>query len=430
MGRLTACLAAAILLLAGCSTASSKSHARGGSAAPARGGSEQAGEPTSTTSAAPTGDQVAPLFVDNGVALVSVSPPVAQGAPRAHGRIYYSSDLIHWADVTPPAAEINAMDLVPTSAFFLDADHGWVAYWNQGNLGLTLFRTLDAGRHWLDLGVNSTQGFHAGDSTTFQFLSPEVGYRVTVMAAAPFALLDVSRDGGRTWSSVEDSRSSPLPSAGKIVFSDLGHAVDWGGCFGGSTTPLYHTTNGRAWSPSSILGLPAGASDLCVAGQPRLMGDGQGEATLIMGPPGPDARLVFLVTTDAGTSFHLQDVVPQTFANFGGSAGLCPIVAPDGEVSPDGSWWVAGSDQSGRPRLMLSNDRGAHWTMPAGHGLLCPLHVYPVNSVEALGSYDQLTSASPQSDGSFDQRMVVTRDGGETWSELDPGGHAETAPSR
>ena len=136
------------------------------------------------------------------VAIVGFSPiTFANGPPR----LYASTNLVNWSDVTPTGATALPKGRTTWSRFddasFISPSTGWVATWNPGSLQEVVYGTRDAGQRWRPL-FTAFHGDSAGDAYWLQLLTPELAFSQTVTANGPGQRLEVTTDGGRTWMTV------------------------------------------------------------------------------------------------------------------------------------------------------------------------------------------------------------------------------------
>ncbi len=100
----------------------------------------------------------------------------------------------HWDMRTGPTNSGNLM-----SFDFIDTAHGWLMT-SQGSTVL-LYQTLDGGRQWTEVASSETSPALAKSevSTELKFVSPTVGWIVAIRSRYGSGELYVTSDGGRTW---------------------------------------------------------------------------------------------------------------------------------------------------------------------------------------------------------------------------------------
>ena len=73
---------------------------------------------------------------------------------------------------------------VTDDVFFLGRRDGWFAVFNTGTLAETLYRTTDGGRTWHGYAAPG-HNMAGGSSDIVQFLTPDRGWLVSILATAP-----------------------------------------------------------------------------------------------------------------------------------------------------------------------------------------------------------------------------------------------------
>jgi photosystem II stability/assembly factor-like uncharacterized protein len=139
--------------------------------------------------------------------------------------LWYSTDGgSEWRTITPPVA--GAVNGHVVQVQFADASHGWVSAVSNPD-GRLLFRTIDAGRTWVQRKDCAPCG------GTLSFLGRQTGFSLVLGS------LFRTDDAGATW-----TRVARAPFQGWIEFTDARHG--WGVAW--EKPALYRTDDGgRTW---------------------------------------------------------------------------------------------------------------------------------------------------------------------------------------
>jgi photosystem II stability/assembly factor-like uncharacterized protein len=118
----------------------------------------------------------------------------------------------HWEMRTAPADSGNVM-----SIDFIDAAHGWL--WTSEGF---LYKTIDGGRRWTSVASSVTSPALASSEVRpeLKFVSPTVGWIVNSPARYAGGALYVTRDGGRTWG-LENRPAAGVSVPGSRISMDL-----------------------------------------------------------------------------------------------------------------------------------------------------------------------------------------------------------------
>ncbi|MHB1980508.1 MAG: WD40/YVTN/BNR-like repeat-containing protein [Sulfobacillus sp.] len=188
-----------------------------------------------------------------------------------------------------------------STLFFVNSQDGWVVTQHSGYNGLVRY-TTDGGASWQQEPVGlTTQNAQLGLLT---FTSPAVGWLPVAGGAMPSASgLDVTTDGGRTWTMVGQTSDRPWSMvAASLVNPSTGYAV-------GDTYPLadppfvVKTTDGGA-SWQQVWPAPAPVRD--VSFYTAFAGFGLGLPS--------DARVLLHTTNGGGSWSRVGTVPPQPVA--------------------------------------------------------------------------------------------------------------------
>lgn len=183
---------------------------------------------------------------------------VANGADAA---VWRTSDSgTHWQKTTITDRNFHGMGSYGLGhVAFIDRSHGWLwlAYGSEPG---TLYRTDDGGASWVVVSVADSRLAGGspipwqGTKEGFAFVDTKTGW-LTVTTYLPWPLLDVTHDGGATWTPVSYPDVAEVPHlpgrgvSGPVFESrDVGYFV-----VGAEQSILYRTTDaGVTWTPSLI----------------------------------------------------------------------------------------------------------------------------------------------------------------------------------
>jgi hypothetical protein len=364
------------------------------------------------------------------VAVVGFSPiNITNGPPR----LYMSTDLVHWSDVTPAGAGV-----VPEGwtwslfdgASFLSPSAGWVTTWDQGTSREVVYGTGDAGRKWSVL-FTASHGDSAGDAYRLQLLTPELAFSQTVTANGPRQSLDVTTDGGRTWRTVYTGPHDGIPSEGPFEMPTV-FTTRYRGFAAPGIPPAepqvaesgyFFATNdgGARWARESpplpgpgkcargSLVFPPLQQGACSFGVPVFNGPRDGVLPVVlMGKPG--AVFGFDVTHDGGVSWRLASQQSAAVSRSPGAylPGYGLIAVPSVRC-----WWVLTWTPS-RLVSAVTTDGGRTWSRsaaprPAG----APSQLVALDGSRALLEVGGGRLGAPSS-------LFVTTDGGLAWRQQVP----------
>jgi hypothetical protein len=391
-------IAANVLVLSLLASCATRGVHRLGPAAPA--GLPSSLAPTASASppaiSAPT---VTLLDAGHGVELASVSAAGGGDQGTAPSTLWLSTDTLHWRDVTPSAArQPVAPNLYPIfdSASFLSATSGWVADWNVGNLGVTIYGTSDGGRTWRVLS-GAGHGDHAGDAYRIQLVTPSTAFAETVAAAAPNMSLAVTTDAAKTWRTVY---------TGPPVHADSEPAA------GPFELPMRFTSPTRGFAATAIPPAETQVEDGFFS-----TADGGADWTRLALPSlatelitGADAEVGFDTSADAGASWQVAATVRIQLPAVATNAYPKPYAL----VSTPGArtWWIASSSDR-EVTTRVTDDAGQHWSdvqsaSPSGE---------PV-SLAAIDTDHALLGTSITTSNGTTGALYVTSDGGHGWQRL------------
>jgi photosystem II stability/assembly factor-like uncharacterized protein len=250
--------------------------------------------------------------------------------------------------------------------------------------GTGLFRSDDGGRTWQF--AYESLGLDAPLPTLDVTLSPDFPSDQTIFAGVPGGILR-SFDGGRSW--LVATLPSPPPVVGSLVASP--NLARDGVLFAGTTEDgvFRSADRGSTWVAWNF-----GLLDLnvfCVALSPAYSDD----ETLYVGTETGIFR-----STNGGRAWR---EVPFPMDN---APVLCLAVSP---MAGEGALLFAGTESHG---LFRSDDGGRRWS-PVGADTIEEAVNRVIVSVRSSGELDLLVAAG--------DRVLVSRDAGQTWDDWQPG---------
>lgn len=367
------------------------------------------------------------LYVGHGVEVIS-SINNSSGCSR----VYISSDLRHWRNITPPLqANLVGCEYTWAGASFVSSRDGWVLANNGADASTILRHTVNGGRTWIT--EPGGEAGSAGGGESIDFVNARLGWRQQFANGSnhPF-VLQRTDDGGVTWTSVV---RAPVKNNGceflPDVFADasLGFAALPSGEAGVglalSTPYVWRTLDGGVhWSKMTLPRPPSiGTKDRAVYFQPVFFGrDG---SLAVDYTDGSHQEVAFYTSADYGRQWSLprgrtflmgvkgtitiHDTSPGYACSF-----LSTISGPPVSVdlfSPTG-WWMVRPGPKGHTTEVKSFE-GDGYIFETTADL--PATTRGV-TLDALNGNDALVSV-----GSGESPSVYsTTDGGTGWTKVVP----------
>jgi photosystem II stability/assembly factor-like uncharacterized protein len=286
---------------------------------------------------------------------------------------------------------------------FLDRRHGWVVGWNLNDVGVSVYRTTDGGRHWKSVAVTG-HSMAGGSVATIQFLDLKHGWLVNQQPTAPDATLYSTTDGGAHWRRVRRSLGEIAP----VLFTSSRRAWQAGGPFARS---LYRSTDaGRTWREMRLR-LPSNirraSYDLPVVFGNRVL-----EAVSVLRRGRVELRIYG--SPDSGDTWKLESSLklPSSNADF---CSLFATRAPPAVGLATSRVWRAAGYYAGSWHAYSTEDAGRHWHSTVIGRVRAPASCAQAPTMQAL---DSKTAWFRFTVGESDGRLYATKDGGRHWRRL------------
>ncbi len=297
--------------------------------------------------------------------------------------------------------------------FFLDSNHGWLAYGYPSATScfdhVTLFSTADGGQTWKRSNpVNAAIQSDKSLQILLDFVDPQHGW-LFVLASGRLALdwfVYYTANGGADWQLV-----SQLPLIASFCGVDfISQSVGFlGGCpsSGGPNPDLLETRDGgKTWD---TVRLPAPVGGQFTVNSPVFFDQNRGiiHVTAQIFQGNTQTPSDYLATTDDG-GLTWRALPPLTL----------PGYAQAFDFVDSNHFFVLLSDGNGASESIYKTvDGGATWSLASGN-LVAVNQTYPeVMFVDALhGFIDEPSQQIGQGPLSF----LATTDGGRTWRDLHP----------
>ena len=298
----------------------------------------------------------------------------------------------NWTDVAP--ADWNDA-MLPTSAFFQNEDHAWLAQTDPVDFERGVFyHTSDGGASWKRYDVPFGAGTMSFVDNVNGWIMVGLGAGAGSQAIAIFA----THNGGATWTETyrrdtgEPEPAGEIPLGGSkqgITFRDLQHGWVAGSVPADNIVYLYATENGGVNFQQQDIPMPDGISTAMLSLEaPIFYTNMDGLLPVLLFTPDASAT-VFYTTADGGLSWTPTSPVPVL--------GSYSAPSPDNFIVWDGN------------TLYHSNDQGQSWDA-----------VTPDTNLEgmiaALDFVDEQNGWVTWMDGDGDAGLYRTTDGGQTWT--------------
>ncbi|MBA7659035.1 Ycf48-like protein [subsurface metagenome] len=299
-----------------------------------------------------------------------------------------------WTDITPPFTTTMVIE----SVFFLDTLTGWVMSSSYaasgGDTQLTLSHTTDGGQTWQTTSFtafNPEDGHSPPVMTYIDFINSQTGWVVIKLpSGSNFSLgrLFKTSDSGATWAEL----TIPIGDPVHFITADVGWVA--GGPIGDQ---LYMTQDGGSTWQSQEIMAQENITGYLIYDLPTFEDTQDGVIPIVRNDL-TQTRVEFYVTHDGGQSWSLRDTTPISQEVAPGTKFPITIV--------DCSHWVM-ADSSSIPNLpsnvvaldFVTADIGWAYTSNG----ICPRE----------------SSTDGPSHCYFQNKLLNTTDGGETWTEVE-----------
>ncbi|MHB8438092.1 MAG: hypothetical protein ACYDD4_02890 [Acidimicrobiales bacterium] len=376
------------------------------------------------------------LYAGHGVAVVSVSPPLHNNTLTGPEKLYLSTDLVHWQDITPPGSTVTWSGYYGyfEHASFLNPMTGWVSTFQHGLARGTIYATSDGGKTWTTV-EQFGHSENVGATLLIQLVSPTLAFQEELEPTGPSMTLSRSTDGGRSWVQIfqgpphaSDGTLIPGPFEMPMTFLDAEHGFEAEGLppledasiTTGTPTLWYTDDGGTSWKPeqpplpSTTFNCPpepaVGYQTRCIYGLPTFDSIGVGVMPTLASSRS-QATVAFDTTTDGGLTWTLRSqrtIRGATVDNHDDPASPYALVS----VASTTTWWLLNAATRGLT-TELTSDSGSHWDEATASAIPGANRGWGFG---ALNATDALLVAAPPAGQAGTGRWVTT-DGGKRWTE-------------
>ena len=343
--------------------------------------------------------------------------PAAGDTPAgAHQHVLVTEDGgLTWRDVSPPQPAGGEGVSLAASAFFLDEDNAWAAFYDANTARAAgtarVWVTRDGGGTWTasePLDLSDVEGYVPSDMI---FVTDRIGWLMAHAGAGmghDYVLVFATRDAGQTWERVADPFTNTLAmSCQKNNLGFLNERTGWvtGDCFGVAPGVYFQRTDdgGLTWA-EQLLPAPTGMARLFES--PEV---GCGTYSLTLLPPQA-------VRVAVSCNYFLEDGRIDNYLYASDDGGQTWSIDPlPGRtmafLNPDVGWSLAGSDVNDPAAARLlsrTSDGGDSWA--------------EIGTVFWDASFDFVTQELgwAVARSGEDLGLVQSTDGGATWQLLEP----------
>jgi hypothetical protein len=372
------------------------------------------------------------LYVGHGIEVIA-----SLNSSSSCSRVYISSDLRHWRNITPPlrSSPGGCLDTW-SSASFVSPNDGWLLANNGADASTILRHTVNGGRSWVAQPGGETGSASGGESIVF--VSARLGWRQQFAdgSNAPF-VLQRTDDGGSSWTNVVRATTknngceflSDVFANASIGFA----ALPSGGVGAGvslSTPYVWRTLDGGVhWSKMTLpRPPPLGSKVSAVYFQPSLFG--RNGSLAVDYASGSHQDLAFYTSADYGLHWSLvrtrtflmavkgyisiHDGSPGHACSFQSTISGSPVSVD--LFSPTGWWMIRPGPASHTTEVKSYKNDG--YTSTTTSDLPATTHGV---TLKALNNNDALvTVGSGQS-----LSVYATTDGGTRWVKVIPPSRAK-----
>lgn len=369
------------------------------------------------------------LYAGHGVEVIASTNTLSDCS-----RVYISSDLQHWRNITPPLKSNHTSGgclYTWTSASFVSPTDGWLLALNGADVSTILRHTVNGGRTWVTEPGGETGS--AGGGESIDFVNANLGFRQQIAqgSSKPF-VLQRTTDGGSSWTNIV---RAPGESNGCEFLTDvfanasIGFAaLPSGGVGTGlslSTPYVWRTLDGGVrWSKMTVpRPPPLGPSASAVYFQPAFFGrDGSLAVDYAVGS---HQDLAWYTSTDYGLHWtlvrsrpFLMSVKGAISVHYGSANAACSFQSriSGSPVSVDlyspAGWWMIRPGPKGDTTEVKSDKRNGYTSITTSElpATTDGVTLSALNDNNAL-----LTVGSGQNSSVF-----ATIDGGTSWVKVVP----------
>ncbi len=296
-------------------------------------------------------------------------------------------------------------DFFPDSMFALDPRHLWFTMFSDGGGRERLYRTSDGGRSWRWTSIVS-HSMAGGSTDALWFTDPDHGWLTDIQPTAPDAMLFVTADGGRHWHVVADTDRH----SATLTLPTIG-AVQYqpGGMTAWDAAPPYWvSTDLYVTRNGGDTWQTALAARHHVFSAPGVFGSDVVEP--VSWCAGRTGRARLLLSGDDGAHWTREPTVilGAVPASDHSGSGCQPVAAA--VPNPDDAW-IAALAAERRPVVTSTCDQGRHW-----HAARPPdLRVLDAFDISATDCRHALLAAR---DYRGIEHLYVTSDRGSIWHSI------------
>jgi photosystem II stability/assembly factor-like uncharacterized protein len=386
--------------------------------------------------AALTTPDVTLVYFGPGVAVVGVSSSCCGNQGTTPSKLYLSTDLVHWRNVTPTGSQRSrepGQHPFFESASFLDADTGWVTTWDAANDDVRIWKTTNRGRTWTGM-TGHGHSANAGATTTVQLVSPNTAFMEWLEPTGPGMGLSLTHDAGAHWRTVyagstPGNERQPPNGPFEMPLMFLNDSIGFGAEGIPPANPLttvapgyvFRTSDGGdRWSPVRPPGAasppcpPAHtrpAAFTCFTGLPAPVG-GQNLVLPVVLQRAGQAVITFDTSHNDGVSWSkARTLVLPIAAPSSADQALGQLRSPLVSIASPTAWWAT-FNKGRRLTALTSTDAGQHWRRATAVITGTPLRLWATTNHQAW-----LLAEVPSSGGSGGEtrQLLVTNDAGDTW---------------
>lgn len=322
-----------------------------------------------------------------------------------------------WQDVSPAALHADAPGGTGARSyppgytdFFLDSNHAWMARGVNSTTSCfsheTVFATSDGGATWIQSApIDAPVTADSSLQLLLDFIDPQHGWLMVLGMGrlAPDWFVYSTTDAGHSWQLVSQLPLISSPCAVRFVSATTGFL---GNCLntGGPTASLTVTRDGgKTWAP---VRLPEPFGSQFTVDTPVFFNQDRGIVTVI-------------AQTTQGNTMTSNEYLAETSDGGQTWKALPPLPAGLGVafdfVDPNDFWTYGADSKSGATSIYRTTDGGLTWTV-----VKSDLPSMDFGTIHFVDAQHGFIMASNQSIGLGPSGLLVTGDGGVTWTQIHP----------